>query len=104
PNRINLDKIVYFPRESHETTLSKSILKTGDVVIVRTGNTGTAAVIPNELDDCNCIDLIIAKIKRDQISPEYLAYLLNSDRGKMLISAREVGGIHKHFNVGSMKS
>lgn len=104
PNRISLDNLVYFSNESHKNKLAKSKLNKGDVVIVRTGNTGTASVIPEELDNCNCIDLIIARPNKQKLSPEYLSYFLNSDRGKMMISSREVGGIHKHFNVGKMKT
>ena len=41
------------------TRLRKSILHKGDVVVVRTGYPGTAAVVPGELDGSNCADLVI---------------------------------------------
>lgn len=104
PNNFNLDNVVYFSHEDNENKLSKTKLKTGDVVIVRTGNTGTAAVIPKELNGCNCIDLIIAKPKIDLINPYYLSHFFNSDRGKLLVSGREVGGVQKHFNVSAIRS
>jgi type I restriction enzyme S subunit len=69
---------------------------------VRTGLTGTAAVVPRELDGANCIDLIIVRPKKNTLNPFYLVFLLNSERGKRLVSSKEVGGIQKHFNIGTI--
>ncbi|MEC5174060.1 restriction endonuclease subunit S [Chryseobacterium nepalense] len=104
PNKIILDNIVFFSEENNQNKLSKSILKEGDVVFVRTGSTGTAAVIPKELNGSNCIDLIIARPNTSIINPHYLAFFFNSEIGKKIVSSQEVGGIHKHFNVKAIKS
>jgi type I restriction enzyme, S subunit len=104
PNRICLENIVYFSKEANRGPLAKSTLKQGDVVVVRTGSTGTAAVIPPELDGSNCIDLIIIRPKVNMLNSFYLTFLLNSDIGKRMIASKEVGGIQKHFNVGAIKS
>ncbi|MBT1689434.1 restriction endonuclease subunit S [Dawidia soli] len=103
PNRIDLGNLAYFSKEDNEKLLSKSILREGDVVFVRTGIPGTAAVIPKELDGCNCIDLIISRPKDNVIHPIYLAYLFNSEEGKMIVSSKKVGGIQKHFNIGEFR-
>jgi type I restriction enzyme S subunit len=103
PNRIQLDNLVYFSKSVNENELSKSILREGDVVFVRTGMTGTAAIIPKELDGCNCIDLIITRPKSEVINPQYLVFFFNSDIGKRIVSAKEVGGIQKHFNIGALR-
>lgn len=103
PYKIDLNEIVYFSEEAHNNNLKKSILRKGDVVVVRTGNTGTAAIIPEELDGANCIDLIIVKVKKEILSPVYICHFLNSERGKELVSGKSVGGIQKHFNVGALK-
>ncbi|WP_346294061.1 restriction endonuclease subunit S [Sphaerothrix gracilis] len=102
PNRIELDNLVFFSEQANEGPLAKSILHAGDVVIVRTGKTGTAAVIPRELDGANCIDLILVRPDIGVLNPYYLSSLLNSERGMALVASREVGGIQKHFNVGAM--
>jgi hypothetical protein len=103
PNRIDLSNLVYFSNSANESLLSKSILNEGDVVFVRTGLTGTAAIIPKELDGCNCIDLIITRPKENLINPRYLVFFFNSDIGKRIVSSNEVGGIQKHFNVSALK-
>lgn len=102
PNRIDLNDLVYFSQESNDGALSKSRLKANDVVVVRTGKTGTAAVVPATLDGANCIDLIVVRPKQQKIHPQYLTCLLNSERGMALVSSLEVGGIQKHFNVGAL--
>jgi type I restriction enzyme S subunit len=102
PNRIDVQDLVYFSQKANEGVLSKSRLKADDVIIVRTGKTGSAAVVPVHLHGSNCIDLIIVRPKRNKIHPQYLAYLLNSERGKAMVASREVGGIQKHFNVGAL--
>ncbi|WP_063812068.1 restriction endonuclease subunit S [Burkholderia cepacia] len=104
PGRIELGDVVYFSQESNDGPLAKSRLRAGDVVVVRTGKTGTAAVVPDELDGANCIDLIIVRPKIGRTNPHYLVSLLNSERGARLVAAREVGGIQKHFNVGALNS
>lgn len=104
PNRIDLNNLVYFSKESNEKELAKSILRTGDVVFVRTGVTGTAAIIPKELDGCNCIDLIITRPKEKTINPKYLVFFFNSDIGKRIVLSKQVGGIQQHFNIGAMKA
>lgn len=103
PNHIDLSNLVHFSKEACNGILSKSVLQQGDVVIVRTGLTGTAAVIPQELEGVNCIDLIIVRPKKTILNPHYLAYMLNSERGKNLVSSKEVGGIQKHFNIGAIR-
>lgn len=102
PNRIDLSDLVYFSQKSSDGLLSKSRLQANDVVIVRTGKTGTAAVVPVELDGANCIDLIIVRPRLEKMHPQFLACLLNSERGMALVSSFEVGGIQKHFNVGAL--
>ncbi len=104
PNRIDLNNLVCFSKETNEKILAKSILREGDVVFVRTGVTGTAAIIPKELDGCNCIDLIITRPKENLINPQYLVFFFNSDIGKRIVLSKQVGGIQQHFNIGAMKS
>jgi type I restriction enzyme S subunit len=104
PNKFDLTNLVYFSKKTNETELSKSILREGDVVFVRTGVTGTAAIVPKELDGCNCIDLIITRPKIGIMDAIYLTYFFNSDIGKRIVTSKEVGGIQKHFNIGAIKA
>jgi len=101
-DRIDPTDLVYFSREDNETILSKSKIKTGDVLIVRTGYTGTASVVPEEFDGANCIDLVIARPNQSLIKSEYLSRYLNSSGGKRQALAQEIGLAQKHLNVGAV--
>lgn len=93
---------VYFTEAGNAKT-SKTILHSGDVLIVRSGYPGTSCVVPDEYDGCNAIDLIIARPDRNKIIPEYLAAFNNGAHMKSLIAKSSVGSAQKHFNVGFYK-
>ncbi len=102
PNRITKDNLVYFSEETNDKVLFKSKVFTGDVLIVRTGQPGTAAVVEADINGINCIDMLIVTPKKEIISPYYLAFFLNSDAGKNYISSNQKGQIQQHFNVGDI--
>jgi type I restriction enzyme S subunit len=99
--RITLDDVVRLSPEGHRLN-RKSELHAGDVVVVRTGKAGAAAVVPPELDGSNCIDLVIVRPSRT-FAPEFLAFVLNSDWTQKRIEEHAVGSIQSHFNVGAMR-
>jgi type I restriction enzyme S subunit len=101
PGRIIASDLVRISDEGHGENL-KSRLHTGDVVVVRTGQAGAAAVVPASLDGANCVDLILVR-PGSGLSPEYLEYVLNSDYVRERVSEHAVGSIQAHFNVGAMK-
>jgi type I restriction enzyme S subunit len=97
----DLSDVVYLSAEGHALH-GKSALATGDVVVVRTGQAGAAAVVPDSLDGSNCIDLLIVR-PGAELLPAYLEHVLNSDWTQKHIGAHSVGTIQSHFNVGAMK-
>ncbi|MGA5314344.1 restriction endonuclease subunit S [Streptomyces pseudogriseolus] len=101
PGSIDSDDLVRISAEGHAEHV-KSRLRTGDVVMVRTGQAGAAAVVPPELDGVNCIDLIIIRPGR-KLASRYLEYVLNSEHARSQVSEHSVGSIQAHFNVGAMK-
>lgn len=101
PLRIRTRDVKYITPEFHQK-LRKSALAPGDIVIVRTGRPGTAAVIPDELPVANCADLVIVRPGPD-LHPRFLAYYLNSAAAGY-VSAHLVGAVQQHFNVTSAKA
>lgn len=81
----------------------KSRLRAGDLVAVRTGQPGTTAVVPTELDNCNCIDLIIIRKPTNGFA-SFLCWFLNSSPAQRQFSAGSGGAIQQHFNVELAKS
>ncbi|HHJ4179421.1 TPA: restriction endonuclease subunit S [Escherichia coli] len=95
---INDSDWVYFSHEGHAIN-KKSHLKTGDVLIVRTGYPGTACVVTPEFEGSNAIDIVIARPDMDKIIPEYLCAYTNSHIGKSQVLDLQGGMAQKHLNV-----
>lgn len=101
PGGFDLGDLVLFRPES-TADLAKSTLRLGDVVIVRTGRPGDAAVVTSETAGFNCIDLIIARPSSGLV-PEFLSLFLNSSYGRDQIVRLSAGTAQQHFNVGALK-
>jgi len=101
PLRINDNDLKYITPEFH-SRLSKSSLKPGDVVIVRTGRPGSCAVIPEALPVANCSDLVIVRCG-PEINARFLAYYINTAASHH-VRSHLVGAVQQHFNVGSAKT
>ena len=100
PFRVNTNDIKYISNDFHRR-ISKSSLRPGDVVIVRTGKPGACAVIPDWLENANCSDLVVVRAG-NKVRPSYLCYVINSSASHH-IDAYTVGAVQQHFNVGSAR-
>jgi len=103
PDSLNLNSLVYISSSDNDTILAKSKIRTGDVLVVRTGYPGTACVVPSEFDGANCIDLIILRPKKDIINCDYLSRFLNSEYGKAQALAGNTGLAQQHLNIGAIR-
>ena len=101
-NRIVDRDWVYLSPEGHRAN-SKSSLRAGDVLVVRSGAPGTACVVTEEYAGSNCIDIVFARPHQDQVLPEYLAEFTNSPVGRRHVLGTQGGLALKHFNVGAYK-
>ncbi|MBW8843749.1 MAG: restriction endonuclease subunit S [Burkholderiales bacterium] len=97
PFRLNYSDLKYIPESFHDA-IKKSKLRPGDVAIVRTGYPGTACVIPADLPDANCSDLVILR-PGPELNPHYIAAIFNSSFGQSLVGGNLVGAAQQHFNV-----
>ncbi len=98
--RIVSEDLRFVSADFHQR-LKKSRLVPGDVVIVRTGTPGTAAVIPPGIKEANCSDLVVVTPGPGLLS-HFLAYYLNAAAHRQIDSAI-VGAVQQHFNVGSAR-
>ena len=102
-NKINSEALVFMAEKDNEK-LSKSRLRKGDLVTVRTGYPGTTGVIPPELDGSNCVDIVISRPNHEKIRSEFLSIWINSDHGKRQVIEGQGGLAQQHFNVGEMRT
>ncbi len=101
-NRYDPTGLRYIPLDFH-AELSKSRLSPGDLVVVRSGAPGTACVIPDELTNANCADLVIARLI-SLVDPHVIAFYMNSAWGTGAVLDAQVGVAQQHFNVGAMRA
>ena len=101
-NRIVDDNWVYLSPEGHAAN-AKSCLRTGDVLVVRSGAPGTACVVTPEFEGANCIDVVFARPNPKIVLPEYLSEYTNSAVGKQHVLGNKGGLALQHFNVGAYK-
>ncbi|MFF9511737.1 restriction endonuclease subunit S [Streptomyces sp. NPDC014724] len=100
--RIVLDDLVFISSEGHKR-YHKSQLSAGDVVVVRTGQSGVAAVIPKSLDGANAIDLLVLKPGNRLLGP-FLEMALNAPATRERSSVEVVGSIQGHLNVTALRA
>jgi type I restriction enzyme S subunit len=98
-NRFREDGLIYISPRFHQTII-KSALAPGDVVVVRSGNVGTACTIPDSIPEANCSDLVVVK-KPVCVLPTYLCFYLNS-LATAHVEAGSVGVALTHFNTKSV--
>jgi type I restriction enzyme S subunit len=99
---IDLSDAVYFSEHDNEKVLSKTRVWTDDLVIVRSGRPGLAALVPPEMSGINSIDVLILTPDKDVVVPRFVKDLINSPMGKRLILSESRGQVQQHFNVGSL--
>ena len=99
---INSEPMVYITQETNQM-LSKSIVHTDDLLIVRDGSIGTACVVPDEYDGANVVSMIIVTCEKG-ISPQFVCYSLNSDVGKTQFNITKIGTALNHTSVQSVSN
>lgn len=99
---ITTDDLVNISQEGHRAN-RKSQLNEGDVVIVRTGRTGVAVIVPKDFHGANCVDLLICR-KSSQLLSEYLLMYFRSYGAKSDIAFNSVGAIQAHYNTTTLSN
>jgi len=100
-NRFDHNGLLFISSEFH-AKLKKSIIRPGDIAVVRSGSVGVSCVIPATLPEANCADLVLIQEPLGLVS-EYGAYYLNS-ASKAAIRKGKVGIALTHFNTKSVAS
>lgn len=97
PNRINWEQARRISHASNKK-IPASQLNAGDLVTVRVGEPGITAVVPQELDGCNCASVMIVR-KHKSFNSHWLCYVMNSRTGLSQIENVQYGTAQKQFNI-----
>jgi type I restriction enzyme S subunit len=101
PFRFDRTNLQFISQTFHQS-LPKSSLRAGDVVVVRSGDPGQCCVIPHDLPEANCSDLVILRPLKI-LDPSYACIFINARQSQQFVRSEQVGVAQAHFNVGSMK-
>ena len=101
PFRFDRENLAFISPAFHQSIIKSSLLP-GDLAVVRTGAPGQCCVIPDELPEANCSDLVIAR-PGPRLIADFGAIVINSSLGQGFVKSEQVGVAQAHFNVGSMK-
>lgn len=96
-NRILTKDLLHIEPWFAEKNRSK-YLYANDLVTVRTGAPGTTAVVPKELDGCQCFTMLISTLKQGQI-PEFYSYFLNASSAKFRFAVEGWGTAQINISV-----
>jgi type I restriction enzyme, S subunit len=97
PNKIDFENSRKIT-ESSNRKIPASKLNAGDLVMVRVGEPGITAVIPQEFDGCNCASMMIVR-KGANFDSNWLCQLMNSDLGLSQVYGAQYGTAQKQFNI-----
>lgn len=75
----------------------------GDLVTVRTGNAGVTAVVPPELDQCQCFTMLITTLQSKQF-PSYYCYWMNSEAAVRYFQLEGWGTAQVNISVPILKA
>lgn len=81
---------------------SKSLLA-NDLVTVRTGNAGVTAVVPSELDGCQCFTMLITTLLEGH-SAEFFSYYMNSPVARHYFNCEGWGTAQVNISVPILKA
>jgi len=96
-NHIDWESAKRISKTSNDS-LPASRLTAGDLVTVRVGEPGVTAVVPPELDGCNCASMMIVR-QHLSFSSLWLCYVMNSYIGRSQIEHLQYGTAQKQFNI-----
>lgn len=101
-NKIDLAGVRMISREFHRDQ-QKTELQAGDLLTVQSGHIGTTAVVPKELEGANCHALIVTRLHKDRVDPNFMSAYLNSHIGKSRLRGLHVGSTILHINTKDLK-
>ena len=96
--RVDFSEWVYI-NEIGKKENARTIVHEGDVLVVRSGNPGTACVVPKKCDGYGAIDILIAVPNTKKIMSEFLCAYTNSPYAKDFVAKNKRGIALPHFNV-----
>jgi type I restriction enzyme S subunit len=97
PNFLDDADLLYIDRWFADRNSSKYV-RTNDILTVRTGNVGASAVVPAQLDRCQCFTQLITTLNGTQ-NAHFICYALNSGPARMHFQLSGWGSAQANISV-----
>lgn len=101
-NQLTFDGKTYVTQTFNQKN-KKSILKTGDVLLVQSGHVGHSAVVPPAHEGHNCHAIIVISPITERISGRFLSRFFESPLTQAQFERIHTGATLKHLNCGDVK-
>ncbi|MFQ3618757.1 MAG: restriction endonuclease subunit S [Cyanobacteriota bacterium] len=104
PDGLDLSDIAYISRQTHNE-MKRSQTRPGDLLMTITGRVGTAAVIPDSIDEGNINQhIVIIRLKPGAVNTNYLATVINSSAVSFQANHRTTGTTRIALDYTAIKS
>lgn len=100
---IDLSNVLFIDEEVHQA-LSRSKIRSKDLLISIAGTIGKTAIVPEELDDLNCNQALAIIRLKEFVLPEYLNYWFSSSDAIQQVSGSKVTGTIANLSLQCIKS
>ncbi|MEO6321021.1 MAG: restriction endonuclease subunit S [Polaromonas sp.] len=97
PNKISWESARRISEASNQA-LPASRLFSDDLVVVRVGEPGITAVVPPNIDGCNCASVMIVR-QHSRFDSQWLCAVMNSKAGLTQVANVQYGTAQKQFNI-----
>lgn len=101
-NYLDSYDLIYI-KEEFANKYSNKQIKENDLLIARTGYPGTTCVVPKKYSGAQTFTTLIASPKCG-LDSNYCAYFFNSNIGKRLFAAAQIGGAQKNVNANTLSN
>lgn len=102
-NHLDDSDLVYIKPEFAAKYRNKA-LKTGDILVTRTGYPGIACLVPEGYEGCQTFTTLIVRLKKDApVTPTYVSQLINSPLGKDFVRKMKAGSSQQNFGATPLK-
>ena len=97
-----IGEILHITPEFAEGRATK-LINAGDLVTVRTGNAGVTAVVPEDLDGCQCFTMLITTLVKSS-APAFVCYAMNSVPSQKYFALEGWGTAQVNISVPTLKA
>jgi len=99
---INLAKFKFITEKAYNENKNKTV-KTGDIIINRTGNPGITIIVPKDMDGVMACGFVFVLKVKEEYDPYYVAAFLNSRFGKLQMERFSFGSLLDHITKDDLE-